>query len=319
MRKLFLMCVLVVGCFGAAQESRAQFCPGVSPWVFDDVLASDPFCGYITEMAMRGVTLGCTIIDANHRLYCPSANVTRTQMAAFMSRLGGSLFPTSCTAGQVMKWTGTQWACANDNTGGGGGTVTSVMAGTGLSGSPNPITGAGSLNLAASYQLPQACTNGQIPKSNGSGGWACASDANGGGTVTSVTATGGGGLATVPGGGITATGSVGITAGGVQTAVLADGAVTGVKIAVGTIPSDRLVPSQQLPACFDGQVLRRSGGVWICGNLPPTITTVDSVGDVGYFTSIAIGPDGFPVVSYYDSTNFDLKVVKCSNAACLAP
>ena len=89
MRKLFLMCVLVVGCFGAAQESRAQFCPGVSPWVFDDVLASDPFCGYITEMAMRGVTLGCTIIDANHRLYCPSANVTRTQMAAFMSRLGG--------------------------------------------------------------------------------------------------------------------------------------------------------------------------------------------------------------------------------------
>ena len=112
---------------------------------------------------------------------------------------------------------------------------------------------------------------------------------------------------------------MGITAGGVQTAMLADGAVTGVKIAVGTIPSDRLVPSQQLPACFDGQVLRRSGGVWICGNLPPTITTVDSVGDVGYFTSIAIGPDGFPVVSYCDSTNGNLKVVKCSNAACLAP
>ena len=117
MRKLIVLLVLVLGSLGAAQESRAQFCPGVSPWVFDDVLASDPFCGYITEMATRGVTLGCTIIDANHRLYCPSANVPRNQMAAFMSRLGTALFPTTCNVGQVMKWNGTQWTCANDSSG----------------------------------------------------------------------------------------------------------------------------------------------------------------------------------------------------------
>ncbi len=40
------------------QPARAQFCPGVSPWVFDDVAASDPFCGYITWMAQNGISLG---------------------------------------------------------------------------------------------------------------------------------------------------------------------------------------------------------------------------------------------------------------------
>ena len=187
MRKLLAILVVVVGCLGATPDARAQFCPGVSPWVFDDVLASDPFCGFITKMAQQNVTLGCIVIDANHRLYCPNDNVTRKQMAGFLARLGDALFPLTCAAGQVMKWNGSAWACANDNGGGGGGgTVTSVLAGTGLQGSPNPITGAGSLNLAPSYQLPQACSNGQVPKSNGSGGWACGTDSGGSGTVTSL-------------------------------------------------------------------------------------------------------------------------------------
>ena len=186
MRKLLMVAVLLLGILGMAPESRAQFCPGVSPWVFDDVLASDPFCGFITKMAQQNVTLGCIVIDANHRLYCPDDSVTRKQMAAFMARLGDALFPLGCAVGQIMKWNGTAWACAADNTAGGGGTVTSVMAGTGLQGSPNPITGAGSLNVAPSYQLPQACSTNQIPKWNGTT-WACAADAGGAGTVTSLT------------------------------------------------------------------------------------------------------------------------------------
>ena len=222
MRKFFAMLVVVIGCLGATTDARAQFCPGVSPWVFDDVLASDPFCGFITRMAQQNVTLGCIVIDANHRLYCPDDSVTRKQMAAFMARLGDALFPLTCAAGQVMKWNGSAWACANDSTGGGGGggTVTSVLAGTGLQGSPNPITGSGSLNLAPGYQLPQACSNGQVPKSNGSGGWACAADAVGVGTVTAITA--GTGLT---GGTITGSGTVAVDTAYVQRRVSATCAV----------------------------------------------------------------------------------------------
>jgi hypothetical protein len=47
-----------------------------------------------------------------------------------------------------------------------------------------------------------------------------------------------------------------------------------------------------------------------------TITTIDAPGLVGYFTSITIGADANPIISYYDSTNGDLKVAKCANPAC---
>src|SRR4029077_5620563 len=52
----------------------------------------------------------------------------------------------------------------------------------------------------------------------------------------------------------------------------------------------------------------------ICTNA--TRTTLQSEGNVGQFTAMAIGTDGLAIISYYDVTNGDLKVAHCSDVAC---
>ncbi|HEV2468646.1 MAG TPA: hypothetical protein VGS78_05595, partial [Candidatus Sulfotelmatobacter sp.] len=64
------------------------------------------------------------------------------------STLNLSLASAGCTAGQVMSWTGSLWACSTVSGGGGGsGTVTSVAGGTGIVTTPSPITGAGTVAI----------------------------------------------------------------------------------------------------------------------------------------------------------------------------
>jgi hypothetical protein len=81
-----------------------------------------------------------------------------------------------------------------------------------------------------------------------------------------------------------------------------------------------------LLGCTFEEIPQWDGTQWVCSNqkivwnsnVPKnnTITVVDSSDDVGLFTSIAIGVDGFPVISYYDTTNDDLKVAKCVTPDC---
>jgi hypothetical protein len=109
------------------------------------------------------------------------------------------------STGQVLKWDGSKWAPAADAGGGGGGSVTSVTAGTGLTG--GTITGSGTLSLAATLPAVDgsaltginavklqsiavdsaAPAASQVLKYDGTK-WAPATDANSGGTVTSITA-----------------------------------------------------------------------------------------------------------------------------------
>jgi hypothetical protein len=45
---------------------------------------------------------------------------------------------------------------------------------------------------------------------------------------------------------------------------------------------------------------------------------LDSAGNVGSISSITVGADGLGLISYYDSSNDDLKVAHCSNLDCTA-
>jgi hypothetical protein len=52
-----------------------------------------------------------------------------------------------------------------------------------------------------------------------------------------------------------------------------------------------------------------------------TASRVDEAGNVGSFSSIAIGANGFPIMSYWDSSTNggDLKVAACTDSTCSAP
>lgn len=67
--------------------------PAPSQPTFIDVPPSHIFYAFIEELARRGITLGCGNDPQGNRLFCPTATVTREQMAAFIIRALGVFNP----------------------------------------------------------------------------------------------------------------------------------------------------------------------------------------------------------------------------------
>jgi len=106
-------------------------------------------------------------VEVNGQILSPRLEILPAPLAASANALRGRAVSASAPAsGDVMTWTGTQWAPEAPSGGGG-----SYSAGAGLA-----LAGT-VFSVAPSYQLPQACSNGQVAKWNGSA-WACAADAD---------------------------------------------------------------------------------------------------------------------------------------------
>jgi hypothetical protein len=84
--KSFIVASVAMVVVVAHGPATAQNCAG-----FTDVPDDGPtgFCPNVEWLKNRSITLGCT----SATLYCPSINVTRLAMAAFMNRLGTALTP----------------------------------------------------------------------------------------------------------------------------------------------------------------------------------------------------------------------------------
>jgi hypothetical protein len=170
---------------------------------------------FALKVPVDGATLGFDASGQLTVLAAPGAGTVPNPLPAVdgaaltnvdaASLRGSPVAQAAPSAGQVLKWNGSAWAPAADADTTNPGTVTSITAGSGLSG--GTVTGSGTIGLAATLPAVDgsaltgvnavklqtvavdsaAPAASQVLKYDGSK-WAPATDANSGGTVTSITA-----------------------------------------------------------------------------------------------------------------------------------
>jgi hypothetical protein len=292
---------------------------GANPFV--DV-AGNSHEANIDAIYNAGITTGC---DTTH--YCPNNNVTRAQMATFLARLGGlgDNFPKTNAKGPTQAYC----AIAEANAGAFplGPCATSVTT-------PDATDDAGRYSKIAigSDGLPvvayatrngggdflrflhcgnEACTSGNasrtIDAGTSSGFFPSIAIGTDGLPIISYYDNGSFDLKVVH------CGTALCDAGNVTTPLDTAGTVGALgSIAIGAddLPVisyyDQTNGNLKVAHCVDVT----------CAVAGTALTTLDNVGDVGSWTSIAI-VSGAPVISYYDTTNTNLKVARCTNAACI--
>jgi hypothetical protein len=152
-----------------------------------------------------------------------------------------------------------------------------------------------------------SCGSGEVAKWNGSS-WACAPDAN---TDTDTLA----GLSCGSGEIAKWNGSSWVCALGGD--ILAALSCARNEIAKWNGMDWGCAPDENTTYMFGTGLTLNNGLIVIDPSIFTTrITTLDSAGEVGWHSSIAIGADLRGLISYYDFTNGDLKVAHCSDSAC---
>jgi len=212
--------------------------------------------------------------DATH--FDPGGQVTRGETVTFLKRyddnivqpaitglgntIGKSLGQLTCGAGQVAKSDGTNWACGND--------IDTTIADTTI---PNTDTLAG-----------LGCATNQVARYDGTN-WVC-------NTITAHYRVSPGTTTKVD-------------------AAISSSAYTSIAVGTDGFP----VVSYYDNTLRDLKVVHCANETCSSKDTP---VTLDSIGDVGRYTSITIGTDNFPIISYLDATNADLKAVHCTVATC---
>jgi ribosomal protein S26 len=174
-------------------------------------------------------------------------------------------------------------------------------------------TGSGTA-CAAGSSIRAIAVNGTV---------SCEADDVGAGTVTQITA--GVGLS---GGTVTNSGIIAIAAGGVAEGMIADSAVTSIKIADGAVGVQQVnvnqVQRRVAGSCPVGYLMT---GINVDGSLQCQgthkllprrldVVTVDPASSTGGFSSLVLDANDNPVISYTDFANSDLKLAHCKEPYC---